>query len=74
MPEVEDHVVGVDRGQHVAEGAVVGVVVVCVPGVFRYTVIVMVKSLDNIMNNVCNAQYNAMLAVMQEANTMTGLL
>ena len=38
MPEVEDHVVGVDRGQHVAEGtvrgplgAVVSVVVVCVP-------------------------------------------
>ena len=38
MPEVEDRVVGVDRGQHVAEGAVrgplcavVGVVVVCVP-------------------------------------------
>ena len=31
MPEVADHVVGVDRGHHVAEGAVVGAVVVCVP-------------------------------------------
>ena len=31
MPEVADHVVGVDRGHHVAEGAVVGAVGVCVP-------------------------------------------
>ena len=31
MPEVADHVVGVDRGQHVAEGAVVNALVVCVP-------------------------------------------
>ena len=51
MPEVADHVVGVDRGQHVAEGVVVGAVVFVFPGVYMY--IVMVMSLDNIMNNVC---------------------
>ena len=74
MPEVADHVVGVDRGQHVAEGVVVGAVVFVFPGVYMYTVIVMVMSLDNSMNNVCKAQYKVMTEVVQKANTMAGVL
>ena len=66
-PEVVDHVVGVDRGQHVAEGAVVGAVVVWVPrGVHVH--------MYNSMNNVCKAQYKAMTEVVQKANTMAGVL